>query len=397
MKTAFLILVLLGQDGWWNGDWGFRRKVSVANHLKEPLKAGFPVAISFNPGFLGLDKRCAPGYGDIRVVRDGKPVPCYVEPVKADKLVVGFRLIEEIKAKGQDTYFFYYGGKEAKAQPSDKSDIFEFVAEFNREEDLKKFDIDPKLNAALDGGKLVLAPNGPAESRLKLNKLAALGTFQFKMSFAAEARAAEMNAGDNQITVHLRPKLAQAVDPKVEAKVAELIEKLGEDEYRVREEATKAIVELGKAAVAKVEAVYKETKDAEVKWRCEFILQEIAKKNPIPGISVSYAFVPNGVKNGMMFTVTTAIGGKTSTSPMMAVPSIDLEITRMEKFGSVTIRTPAGQMASIGELKEEIEEIWVEFRNIHRTTVKIDSLSIERYLSDQGRPTFEIDIEESKK
>jgi hypothetical protein len=388
-------LALAVQDEWWNADWTLRRKVTVSNHLKEPLKAGFPVMVQFNPGFLGLDRKCAPNYADMRVIYKGKEVPFYIDAVKADKVILGFRLAEEIKAKGSDAYTLYYGNKEAKpAAMNDKSGVFEFVAEFGSADDLKKFDIDGSLDATVDKGELVVKQKAAGESKIKLQNLAALSTFQFKMSLTAEGSGGRYNPGDNQITLHLRPKLQQGADPKIEAQVAALVDKLGDDEYRVREEATKAIIELGKAAVAKIESIYKETKDAEIKWRCEFILQEIAKKNPIPGISVTYTFVPD---RNLLFTVSTAIAGKTTTSQLMNAQKIDLEIARMEKFRSVTIRTPAGQVVNIGELKDEIEEVWLEFKNAHQISVKIDRMSIERYLSDQGRPTYEIDIEEAKK
>jgi hypothetical protein len=392
---VFLVLPCLQDAPWWNGDWGFRRKIVIHNRMKDPLKAGFPVSITFNPGFLGMDKKCQPDYSDLRVVRGDKELSFYMDKVKDDSVVVAFRLAEDIKPRSADGYTLYYGNRNARIASRNKSDIYEFAAEFNREEDLGKFETEG-LEAKVDGGHLSLKQKAAGSAKLKLKSLAPLNTFQFRMNFTADG-AGQENPGSTQFIVHMRPSLKEGADPKIDAKVEELSQKLGDDEYRVREDATKAIIELGKAAVSKVEAIYKETKDAEVKWRCEYILQEIAKRNPIPGISVTYAFVAHrNPRMGTLLTVTTAIGGKTSTSQVMAVQSIELEVTRMEKFGSVTIRTPAGQIANIGELKEEIADIWMELKNLDKATVKVDSLSIQRYLSDQGRPTFEIDVEESR-
>lgn len=405
MRILFLLLAagplvedrgVQDQAPWWDAGWAHRRQVLITNNLKEPIRAGFPVSIHFNPGFLGLDKKCQTGYGDIRIVYGGKEVPIYLDQIKEDQVVVSFRLIDEIGPKSRSRYFLYFGNKEADPiASSDRSGIYEFVSEFNHPDDLKKFQAEA-LDAKIEGGKLSVTPK-TGEGRLKLRKLNPLGTFQLRLGFAVESNAPR--AGQNgQIIVHLRPILKPDVDPKIDAQVGEWIEKLSEEEYRVREQATQEIIKLGKAAVAQVEAALKATKDAEVKWRCEFILQEIAKKNPLPGITVTYTLVPGGPRTPMTFTVSSEIGGKTSASPMMSAASIDLEITRMEKSGgSVAIRTPAGQMINIGAVRDEIDEIGVEFRNLAGCAVRFESVVVERYLSEQGRPTFEIDMEESKK
>jgi hypothetical protein len=400
MKILFLAIALplaaQDQAPWWDAGWAYRRKVVISNNLKEPIKTGFPVTIHFNPGFLGLDKKCQTGYGDIRIVHDGKEVPIYLDQIKADKVVVSFRLVAEIKPKSNARYDLYFGNKDAKPiAASDRSGIYEFVAEFNNPDDLKKFDVEA-LETQVEAGKLAITQKA-GEGKLKLQKLTPLGTFQLKLGFSVEANQQRVQQ-NGQVIVHLRPNLKQEADPKVDAQVAEWIEKLSEEEYRTREEATKAIIDLGKAAIAKVEATLKATKDAEVKWRCEFILQEIAKKNPLPGINVTYTLVPGGPRTPMMFTVSSEIGGKNTTSQMLSAQAIELEITRMEKSGgSVAVRTPAGQMLNIGAVKEEIDEVWLEFKNLAGSTVRLESIVIERYLSEQGRPTFEIDIEESRK
>jgi hypothetical protein len=73
-------------------------------------------------------------------------------------------------------------------------------------------------------------------------------------------------------------KYAGEADGELVTKIDELCKKLSDEDYKVREEATKSLVEIGRPALSKVEKL-KESDDAEVKTRAERIAAEIIKNS----------------------------------------------------------------------------------------------------------------------
>jgi HEAT repeat protein len=73
-------------------------------------------------------------------------------------------------------------------------------------------------------------------------------------------------------------KYAGEANGELVTKIDELCKKLSDEDYKVREEATKSLVEIGRPALSKVEKL-KESDDAEVKTRAERIAAEIIKNS----------------------------------------------------------------------------------------------------------------------
>lgn len=388
---SFLVAVLastaLAQDSdWWNPDWKFRRNVKITNNLKSKLSAGYPVSVAFSPGFLGIDKKARPDLDDLRVVYKGREVPFILERPEKDRVLVTFRLAQDMDPKATDTYSLYYGNPAAARASHKKTDVYEFYNEWSR------IDWDDRIDHEAANDRLVLsrAPGEPCAFRLKDVK--PLDSFELKMKLSFEANAAD--ASQAQFAVHLRTRKVEKMDPELEKKIDELIGRLGDDSYKVREEASRQLIEIGKVAVPKLETAMKESDDPEVKWRCEYILGEIGKRSPIPEILVKYQLIPNA-SGQTTLVVTSTIEGKTQTSPPVQMKDFVLQITRMEKFGSVAIRTPGDAVVNVGEFKSPVDEVFFEVSNLKGGALRIGELQLRRYLSDQGRPTFEIDIEQS--
>jgi hypothetical protein len=383
---ALAALLALLQDGWWDASWGYRRTLTIRNRLGSALPSGHPVHVRFSPGFLGFDRKCREDLADLRLVRAGKIVPHDVSRAESegDERTLSFRLAADIGPKSFDRYVLYYGN--ASAAPGERAQVMELSVGFDSEADLKRFAFDGGLTASIQEGKAVFSGDRGAA---KVRELSGLATFRLRtrLSFRAEDPR-----GSAVALVRLRARPPVAADPGVAKRVAELLEKLGDEEYRTREDATAALVEIGKDAVALVDKAYKETRDPEVRWRCEFVLQEIAKRSPTPEIVVQYSFLPGGA-----LQIRTTIGGKVAESSARAGGTVELEIIRMEKHGSVRIVTPGTTVANLGALSEEIDEVSIQVAKMQGGALALHGLSVERYLSDQGRPSFEIDVEEGRR
>jgi len=385
------IIVALGalslvQDGWWNADWEYRRTLTIRNRLGASLKEGHPVSIRLSPGFLGLDRKARQDFADVRIVRGGKVIPHDLTKAEGegDEHMLSFRLAADIESKSFDRYVLYYGN--SSAAPADRARVMELVVEFDSDKDLRAFDVDASVKSSFKEGRGLLSSDKGA---LRVRNLSGLTTFRLRSTFSFRS---EDPKGGGVFLFRMRAKPSGKPDAGVAKKVEELIEKLGDDNYRVREDATAALVEVGKDALPLVEKAFKETRDPEVRWRCEFVVQEIAKRSPLPEIVVQYTFLPGG-----MVQLRTVVGGKAAESAFRAAAGdISLEIIRMEKHGSVRISTPAGAVANIGVLNEEIDEVSLELARVQGGSVALDIVTVERYLSDQGKPSFEIDVEQKR-
>lgn len=382
--TAALFALPL-QDGWWDRAWTYRRNVTIRNRLGTTLKAGHPVHIRFSPGFLGLARKCREDMADLRVVRDGKVIPHDLSRAEGDgdERLLSFRLAADIGPRGSDRYVLYYGNFATAA--GERAEIMELAVEFDSETDLKRFVFEGGVKVAVRDGQAILTGD---RGSARVRDLAGLGTFRLRTSLSFRS---EDTRSTGVVIVRLRARAPATADSGVAKKVAELLEKLGDEEYRVREDATAALIEMGKDAVGLVRKTFQETRDPEVRWRCEFVLQEIAKRSPTPEILVQYTFLP-----GSAVQIRSVIAGKAAEFATRADGAISLEITRMEKHGSVRVVTPESNVANIGAVAEEIDEIVIEVARMQGGALAVEGLKVERYLSEQGRPGFEIDVEEKK-
>jgi hypothetical protein len=82
------------------------------------------------------------------------------------------------------------------------------------------------------------------------------------------------------------------VNPELQAKIKELIKKLGDDKWENRENATESLIELSKtsclAVARELENALPSINDAEIRWRAESILSEI--------LSLDFLLARNGMK-----------------------------------------------------------------------------------------------------
>src|SRR6185503_2204902 len=127
----------------------------------------------------------------------------------------------------------------------------------------------------------------------------------FELSFDLEMDSSNLAGAAFAVTVNLQEPGAN--DPSIAKKVDDLIEKLGDDSWESREKATKALIALGRPAVARILEA-STSKDAEVKWRSSHILKMIQEKFPAPMISAGVAANPAGVTADL-----TSVIGKNET------------------------------------------------------------------------------------
>jgi hypothetical protein len=194
------------------------------------------------------------------------------------------------------------------------------------------------------------------------------------------------------VTVDL--KEPGASDESVAKKVATLVEQLGDDEWEIREKATRELIAVGRPAVARLsESV--QSKDAEIKWRSTHILKQIAERSPALLISA-------GVVGGdarLPIALNSVIGKNRSSLKYKSGWPVKTRVT-LERDGDGDVKVQwDGRSPQSGQMPGEIRE--VGFSIFKGTTsplgsIRIDNIVVRRSVEDDSRPTTMIDVEETR-
>ena len=400
MKPLLLLFALLApapaSEAWWNRDWKHRRPVAVTNRLDKPLEKGYTIQVELDPDYLGLRDRSKADFSDWTLVHRGVPVPCLLQPGRAKVQVLSFRLAADIKAEGSDAYLLYYGNPAAPVPAVLPADIFEFHEDFARPEALaERFSVDKDLTCAVQDGALVVREcangrNAATPCRIVFRKFPVFPGFE--LSFDLEMDSTDAAAAACLATIEL--KEAGAGDASIDKKVAELIERLGDDAWEDREKATRDLIALGRPAVARLSEAAKST-DAEIKWRATHVLKQIGDRFPAPLISA-------GVSGGdarLPVALSSVIGKNRATLKVKSGWPVKTRVTlQRDGDGDVKVQWD-GRSPQSGQMPGEIREVGFSIYKLSASplgTIRIDNIVVRRHVEDDSRPTSMIDIEETR-
>jgi len=400
MKGSLAILALLQAgpaDGWWDREWTCRRRIAVRNNLEGTLKAGHQVQIEIDAAFLGLQQKARPDLSDLALVHAGKPLAFSLLPSPVQgRRILWFRAAEDIGPSASDgRYALYYGNPAAPAAPA--GSVFEFFEDFSRPETFKdKFEADPDLTLALRDGALVfqdVAANRTAAAPARLVLKGAPPGEGFSLSFDVEVQASNASVLGFSVDVDLQEAAAEA--PEAGRRIDELIEKLGDGAWEEREKATQELIRIGKPALPKLlEAV--KSPDAEVKWRAEHVLREIRERFPPSTISAGVAV---GDPQVGPVALTHAIGKNRGRTRHPGGWPLRLHVeVRRAPDGGVTVLWNQGKPQT-GHLPGPLRQVSLGFYRAAGgppSTVRIDNILLRRHVDEDQRPTYSLEVEETR-
>ncbi len=398
MKCLLALLALLPvqePDGWWDGNWRYRRRIAIRNPSGETLKAGFQVQVEIDPDYLGLARKARPDLSDLALVHSGRAIPFSILPGRSPgRRLLWFRAAGDLPSAATDgRYALYYGNPQAPPRP--EGAVFDFFEDFSRPETFKeRFQADPGLTLALEGGALVVrdaagrTPEAPARLLLK----GVLPAEDFSLSLDLEIDAA--NASPLGVSLNIALKEPGGEDPKTAGRVDELVGKLGDADWETREQATRELVRIGRPAVPKLLEAAK-SGDPEVKWRAEHALREIGERSPSPAIA---AGVVVGDPRLGPVALTHAIGKNRGLARHGGGWPLRLHVTlQRDPDGDVTVLWNVGKPQT-GHLPGEVDRISLDF---HKGapglpgTVRVDNILLRRHGGEDRRPVHAIEIEET--
>jgi hypothetical protein len=387
------IVLLFLQDDWWNAEWKWRRKVVVQNNLDGVLKAGHQASVELDPDYLGLAPKSARELADLVLVHDGKEIPCALRSGRRGRVEAWFRLPADIAKEGRDDRFaLYYGNAQGKRSAGDR--VFDYFDDGSGRAGIEA-DSDVRMES-LDG-KLVITDassdrteNSPALVRLKMEAIPE----NFAVTFDLECEPDPNASFAFGIRVNLKEKIE--ADKELQKKIDELIDKLGDFDWEAREAATKELIKIGRPAIPRLEEALKAS-DAEVKWRAEHILKEIRDASPWPMVM---AGIRVGDPEVSPVAMSWRIGRSYNRQRLGPLGPVRLTLTvARDQDGFVTVLWNGGRPSS-GELKGEVDKI--AFYLYKGTTgkpgvIRLDNITVRRFIDDDSKPTSTIEVEEARK
>ncbi|GEM_PF-6843080 len=388
-----LLLILLLQDDGWNSEWKFRRKIVVQNRADAPLAAGHQIGLEFDPGYLGLTKKCAADYRDIVLVHGGKEHACWVRPGRSKPLAVWFRTAAEIPKDSRDTYLLYYGHPTGGRRVSESS-VFEFAEEFSSGS-ATQLDADPDIAMAVRDGRLVISDASadrtdlsPSLLRLKAGSIPPSFSLTVDLEIAA--------AGDAVFETGLRVDFHEKIEvtAAVRKRIDDLAEKLGAFDWEEREEATRELLKIGTPAIPRLEQSLRSS-DPEVKWRAEHVLKELRESASWP---VVFAGIRLGDPELRPSALVWRIGKTFQRQRFAGSTRITLTIER-DPDGEVTVLWNGGRR-STGELKGQVKSLALYVRKGTANKlgeIRVDNILLRRCVDRDSQPTFTLETEETRK
>ena len=400
MKPFLIALALLsnvpGGDAWWNKDWKFRRRITLVNRGDRPLAKEFTMQLEVDPDYLELRGKSQGSMEDWALVRGGERLPLLLQPSGKKGLRMCFRTAAEIAAGGSDGYYLYYGAPDAAPAKTPADEVFDFFEDFSRPEALaERFQADKDLTVTVHDGALVIREvandrTASSPARMAFRKFPRLEGFE--LSFDLEMDSSNLAGAAFAVTVNLQEPGAN--DPSIAKKVDELIEKLGDDSWESREKATKALIALGRPAVARILEASRSA-DAEVKWRSSHILKMIQENFPAPTISAGVA----AGQAGVTAELTSVIGKNAARYKQTGGWPVKLRIAlQRDPDGEVKVLWN-GRYPQSGQMPGPVRDVAFA---VHKGggaalgTIRIDNIVVRRFVDEESRPTSTIDVEETR-
>ncbi len=403
MRILLALLALLppAGDGWWSRDWSHRRRILLRNNLDASLRAGHQIQIEFDAAYLGILGKSRADLSDLVLVHRDRPLDLALLPTREkDRRVLWFRTPADIPPRGADEgYALYYGNPGAPAREGSRERIFDFFEDFSRPEALReKFEADRDVTLAVQDGALVIRDVGGTRTENAPARVALKGLPEgpgFALSFDLEIDAPNPQATAMGFAVHIDMKEAAAPDAPALKRIDELVEKLGDPSWELREQATKELFRMGRPAVPKLEAAARSS-DAEVRWRAEHLLRVIREHAPSPTITAGVALGDAAVGPAALVH---AIGKSRGRSRYAGGWPAKLQVSVLrDPDGEVTVLWNNGRPQT-GHLPGEVGRVsFAIWKGVAGApgTVRVDNLVLRRHVDDDLRPTHTVEVEENR-
>lgn len=387
------------QEGWFDPAWKHRRRISVRNNLDGELKAGYPLQVEFDPAYLGLLEKSRRDFADLALVHAGRRVPFALLPGRSpDRRLLAFRTAADLAARASDArYALYFGNPEAASGAAGPEAVFDFYEDFTRPDDLaRRFEIDREISCAVHEGALVIrdvAAGRTQDAPARLVLKGAPAAAGFSLSFDLEIDSSNAAGAGFAVTVEMKGEAA--ADPALGKKLDDLVEKLGDLDWEVREKATRELIKVGRPAVPRIAAALRSS-DAEVRWRADHILREIREHAPSPVIS---AGIVTGDPQVGPIALASTVGRTRLKSRYGAGWPVRVRVTVLrDPEGEVEILWNDGRPQT-GRMQGEVREIAFAVYKAGAGplgSVRIDNVVLRRHVDDDARPTHTLEIEETR-
>ncbi len=398
--SALLALSMLLQAApeWWNAEWRFRRQVSLRNNLGKTLEKGHPVSVELDLEYLELDRKSLKNLADLRLVHKNRSVPfMLMKDPSSEHHKLWFRTAEALPAGAADhAYALYYGNPSAPA--AGPASVFDLFEDFSTPTGFREhFESEGGLGLTVEKGALRITPEAATATnlhpaRLAFSKLPRTDGFSLEFDLEIETPA----DSPLEFAVHVDLEEPGAETPEALAKrINGLIAELGNDDGEVREKATEELIRIGRPALKQVEAAT-HSPDAEVKWRAVIVLRRIREAAPAPTIRAGVLLGDRRIGPlALVHTIGRSVG------------KVSRRIERPVKFHIQVVRDSGGNVTLTwnrrdlqrGSLPGKIRRISFTCRGPSpspKTSVRIDNIRLGGNVDDEKRPTYSIQIEETR-
>ncbi len=383
---ALFFVAILAQD-WWSADWTCRRSVELANRADRALPEGSPVSFT-------LDESIA-NAAELVVLHGGKRIPFLAEK-RGKNMVIRFRTAAAIARGARDGgYAIYYGNADAPPNATKPAELWDFYADFDGASE--SIAIDAALKASVDKGMLAITDVAAERSELAPARIALKGVAP-KGAFALEVDFDIAVKDDAQAAVGILVEMkeeAPAADDATAKKVRDLVDRLGDESFEAREEATKELVKLGRAALAKVQEAARSA-DAEIKWRAEAVAKKILSDHPPKSVLTLLKAGDAGAKATRVFIA----GGRRLLFPN-SIPIPGRVAVRFERDddGEISITWNGTRQEGVEMAGEAREISIVAFKGVAGAIgrIGIDRIAVGPFLMESERPSVTVQPEEKKK
>ena len=367
MKIILLILLLSRFPG---------QEISVQNNSPTPLPKDHPVS-------LHLPQINTPFHITHRGI--------VIATQRGPKNKLWFQTQEIIENGKADTRYKLHRG-EAALPPSGK--VFPLFETFSGQNSpFQKVEGIPFL---IRKGKLYLPeiPDKytllfPAKIPLNLKKIP--NNFSFQIDFECAAESPE----HAKYGVEILFERAKPVSKQTEQNVKALIAQLNSDSWSQREAATHELIRIGPPAETQVTGALK-TKDAEVRWRAEYILKEIRSGSSWPGISAGFELHHPEIKP---IALTWRIGPTANRMRYITDTPLrlHLEIHRDQNH-YVTLSWNGTKQTLPVKLEGEVKEIYLYGAQSTPASsiLTLDNILLRQFLDEKSRPTVTLTLPQKK-
>jgi hypothetical protein len=311
-------------------------------------------------------------------------VPFLLLPGAKNAVTLTFRSPAEIAPRGEDRFYLYYGAKNPAPPDADPRRILGFWEDFSRpDEILRSFRAAPGILTAIEGDAWILR-EAPAGRPSRIEFLDVPKAAGFEVSFDLAIDAAPPAGASFGLVVDLEDA---AVIPDAERRARTLAADLGDDAFEKRDAATKALIALGRSALAALNEALR-SDDAEVKWRAGHAIREIEERHPSPRIRAGVTGTANRAVLISEIGRSKASAAFSGDWPMQARVSI-----RRDPDGDVSVRWGEREL-QIGPLPGKLGT--VAFSLEGTVGARVGHVAMKPFVDEEARPTTRIEVEESR-